>query len=77
MAVIKHPNLANLANKLLQIPASSASAQIERVFSSWSHVHSMPRNRLTFERSKKLLHVYYSLRIEDGQYDFSDEDEFE
>ena len=62
-AEMKHPNLAKLAIKLLRIPASSA--QIERVFSNWANVHSPIRNRLTFERSKKLLHLYYSLRIAD------------
>lgn len=66
MAAMHYPTLSNLAIKLLQIPASSA--QIERIFSSWSYVHSLSRNRLTFERSKKLLYVYYSLRISDVSY---------
>lgn len=73
MAAMKLPTLSNLAIKLLQIPASSA--QIERVFSSWSYVHSPIRNRLTFDRSKKLLHVYYSLRIQDDFYEDDDDDE--
>lgn len=63
MAKVKHPTLADLAIKLLQIPASSV--QIERVFSNWSYVHSALRNRLTFDRSKKLLFVYYNLKIKD------------
>lgn len=63
MAEMKYPTLTKFAKKLLQIPASSA--QLERLFSSWAHVHSFKRNRLTFERSKKLLHVYYSLRFKD------------
>ncbi|KAK9730705.1 hAT family C-terminal dimerization region [Popillia japonica] len=63
---VECPNLAGLAIKLLKIPA--ASEQIERVFSSWGHVHSFSRNRLTFERSKKLAHIYYTLRISDKEY---------
>lgn len=67
------PNLSSLATKLLRIPA--ASAQIERVFSSWGYVHSLSRNRLTFERSKKLTHLYYTLRIGDIEFIRPDEDE--
>lgn len=63
MSKIKHSRLSEIAIKLMQLPASSA--QIERLFSNWSYVHSSIRNRLTFERSKKLLHIYYSLKILD------------
>lgn len=51
------PNLAKIALKLLRIPASTS--QLERVFSMWQHIHSRLRNRLTFDRSKKLMHIYY------------------
>lgn len=64
MASLKYPNISKLALQLLSIPASSA--QIERVFSNWSYVHSNSRNRLTFERSKKLVHVYHNLKINDS-----------
>lgn len=64
MALFKYPNISKLALQLLSIPASSA--QIERVFSNWSYVHSNSRNRLTFERSKKLVHVYHNLKINDS-----------
>lgn len=64
MANIHHPNLSSLALKLEKIPASSA--QIERIFSNWSFVHSPLRNRLEFNRSKKLLHVYYTHKILDS-----------
>lgn len=57
----KHPQLSKLALRLLKIPASSA--QLERVFSSWSFVHSDLRNRLGSDKSKKLLHCYYSMRL--------------
>lgn len=52
-------NLATLALKLTSIPASNS--QIERIFHSWSTIHTSARSRLTSERSKKLAHVYYSL----------------
>ncbi|EFN88852.1 hypothetical protein EAI_13643, partial [Harpegnathos saltator] len=58
MVKVYHPNLSSLALRLQEIPASSA--QIERVFSNWSFVQSPIRNRLDFERSRKLLHIYYT-----------------
>jgi hypothetical protein len=60
MAKMECPILGDLAIKLLKIPASSA--QIERLFSNWGHIHTLLRNRLTFENSKKLVHVYFSLK---------------
>lgn len=62
-AARKHPQLAKLATKLLKIPASTA--QIERLFSQWSYVHSSTRNRLGVETSKKLISIYYTLKAED------------
>ena len=59
----RQPALSKLASKLLRIPASTA--QLERLFSNWSYVHNPVRNRLTGERSKKIVHVYYSLKNED------------
>lgn len=56
---IQMPNLSRIATKLHRIPASTA--QLERVFSMWQHIHSQLRNRLTFARSKKLMHIYYFL----------------
>lgn len=63
-ARVHHPSLSSLAVRLLQIPASSAT--IERLFSQWSFVHNKVRNRLSFETSKKLIHVYYNLKLKDG-----------
>lgn len=63
MAERSNAELARLARLLLKIPASSA--QLERFFSNWAHVHSLKRNRLLSETSKKLVHVYYSLKIKD------------
>jgi hypothetical protein len=59
----KHPFLASLAKKLLKIPASSA--QLERLFSSYSFVHNKKRNRLTNRRSKKLVFLYHQLKLMD------------
>lgn len=58
-----HPELSALANLLFRIPSSSAA--IERLFSQWSFVHNKLRNRLTAENSKKLIHIYYSLKLVD------------
>lgn len=54
------PNLSALAKKLLKIPASSA--ELKRLFSNWSFVHSFLRNRLLNEKSKKLVDIYYTLK---------------
>lgn len=62
-AMRQHSQLAKLATKLLLIPASTA--QLERLFSNWSFVHSETRNRLSVETSKKLINVYFSLRSND------------
>lgn len=79
LAEREHPKLADLAKKLLKIPASSA--QIERIFSNWSFIQPLVRNRLTFERQKKLVHIYYTLKqnmnltycFEDSESDIFDE----
>lgn len=64
MATPECSQLATLAIKLLSIPSSNS--QIERVFSNWASIHTKLRNRLTSDRSKKLIHMYYSFttRIE-------------
>lgn len=49
------PILADLALKLVSIPASNS--QIERIFHNWATIRTKLRNRLTSERSKKLLHT--------------------
>jgi hypothetical protein len=55
-AKVHYPEISSLALKLLGIPASTAA--IERLFSQWSFVHNKLRNRLKFDVSKKLIHVY-------------------
>lgn len=54
------PDLAKLSMQLLQIPGSTAD--LERLFSHWTFVHSAIRNRLSSFRSSKLVDVYYTLR---------------
>ncbi|CAD6220154.1 GSCOCG00012950001-RA-CDS, partial [Cotesia congregata] len=55
MAENSYPVLSQLAQRLINI--LSSSAQIERLFSNWSFVHSCLRNRLTPERSEKLIGI--------------------
>lgn len=55
-----HPKLAKLAYRLINLPSSSS--EIERLFSNWRRTHSAERNRLGKEKSKKLVHVYFSLQ---------------
>lgn len=75
-AEFSHPNMAGLALKLLNLPAFSAN--IERIFSSWGNIHSAIRNKLTFPRSKKLLHLHYYLNNNNEEnvilYDDEDDD---
>ncbi|XP_055309489.1 uncharacterized protein LOC129573203 [Sitodiplosis mosellana] len=68
-AELNHKKLAAFAMDYLKIPASTA--QLERLFSHWSHVHSDTRNRLSDETSKKLVNAYFTLRSTD---DLPDED---
>ena len=63
-ARVHYRELSQLALKLHRIPA--ASAAIERVFSQWSFVHNQLRNRLSFDKSQKLLKIYYSLKMLDS-----------
>ncbi|XP_073820000.1 uncharacterized protein [Musca autumnalis] len=58
MAQKQHSSLASFALKILMIPASTA--QLKDIVSDWSHVSSGLRNS---ERSKKLLEVYLSLKL--------------
>lgn len=63
LAMRRHPELSNVALKLAQMPVSTA--RLERLFSIWSHVHNPSRNRLVPEKSKKLLDIYYTLKMTD------------
>lgn len=69
-----YPALAQLAIKLSNIPSSSA--QIERLFSHWAFIHSDLRNRLSVERSMKLVSIYYAFKMQDaiGDYYWDEDD---
>jgi hypothetical protein len=56
------PNLSALGLLYTSLPASTA--QLERSFSQWAHVHSKSRNRLAPERSKKLFFIYHALSLQ-------------
>ncbi|EEZ99876.1 hypothetical protein TcasGA2_TC002658 [Tribolium castaneum] len=64
LAERKHPELASVALKLINIPASSAS--LERVFSNWAFIHNDLRNRLDADHSRKIMHCYYSLKMRES-----------
>ena len=66
LAETKHPTLSDLASKLMNIPSSTAP--IESLFSQWSYVHSKLRNRLSTEKSKKLIYIYYTLKMTDTNF---------
>lgn len=55
------PTFAAFAKKLYIIPASTAN--LESLFSNWQHIHNRIRNRLTTEKSKKLITIYYTMRV--------------
>lgn len=59
------PILGKLAIKLMSIPASTASS--ERNWSNFGFIQNIKRNRLTNERTFKLVSIYANLRLINGQ----------
>ena len=53
-------NFIEFAIRLASAPASSAS--IERIFSTFAHVHNKVRNRLSVDKAQKLVYCYRILR---------------
>ena len=53
-------NFIELAIRLVSAPASSAS--IERIFSTFAHVHNKVPKRLSVEKAQKLVYCYRILR---------------
>ena len=53
-------NFIELAIRLVSAPASIAS--IERIFSTFAHVHNKVPNRLSVEKAQKLVYCYRILR---------------
>lgn len=64
-----HPQLAEVALLYARLPASTA--ELERLFSSWSYVHNKTRNRLTPERSFDMIFCYHCSRINKSLPSFS------
>lgn len=62
------PKLSKIALTYCKLPASTAA--LERLFSQWSYVHNKTRNRLTQDKSEKLIHCYSSLKM---QHPFDEE----
>jgi len=56
--------LTSVASKVLSLPATSASA--ERNWSTYKHIHSSKRNRLTTKRAEKLVNVAFNLKFLDN-----------
>jgi len=59
------PVLGNLAVKLMSIPASAAAS--ERNWSNFGFIQNIKRNRLTNERTFKLVSIYANLRLTNNQ----------
>ena len=59
------PVLGNLAVKLMSIPASAAASECNQY--NFGFIQNIKRNRLTNERTFKLVSVYANLRLTNGQ----------
>src|SRR5947208_10404618 len=59
------PVLGKFAVKLMSIPASNAAS--ERNWSNFGFIQNIKRNRLTNERTFKLISIYANLRLINGQ----------
>ncbi|KAL6511649.1 hypothetical protein OROGR_021246 [Orobanche gracilis] len=55
------PQLSNVAIKILSQPISSSSA--ERVWSTYSYIHNIKRNRLNSVRADKLVYIHSNIRL--------------
>ncbi|KAL9677293.1 hypothetical protein QQ045_005521 [Rhodiola kirilowii] len=55
------PELAEIASKVLSQPISSSSA--ERIWSTYSHIHNIKRNRLNANRADKLVFIHSNIRL--------------
>ena len=59
------PVLSKFAVKLMSISASNAAS--ERNWSNFGFIQNIKRNRLTNERTFKLVSIYSNLRLTNGQ----------
>lgn len=55
------PQLSEIAIKVLSQPISSSSA--ERVWSTYSYIHNIKRNRLNSVRADKLVYIHSNIRL--------------
>ncbi|KAL8156125.1 hypothetical protein AgCh_001281 [Apium graveolens] len=55
------PQLSEIAIKILSQPISSSSA--ERVWSTYSYIHNIKRNRLNSVRADKLVYIHTNIRL--------------
>ncbi|KAL4383909.1 hypothetical protein GQ457_15G017470 [Hibiscus cannabinus] len=55
------PELAEIAIRVLSQPISSSSA--ERVWSTYSYIHNIKRNRLNAKRADKLVFIHSNIRL--------------
>ena len=55
------PELAEIAKKVLSQPISSSSA--ERIWSTYSYIHNVKRNRLNSVRADKLVYIHSNIRL--------------
>lgn len=55
------PELTEIAMKVLSQPISSSSA--ERIWSTYSYIHNVKRNRLNSVRADKLVYVHSNIRL--------------
>ncbi|KAL4558645.1 hypothetical protein LXL04_036846 [Taraxacum kok-saghyz] len=58
---VETPDLADVAKRVLSQPISSSSA--ERNWSTYSHIHSVKRNRLNGPRADKLVFIHSNIRL--------------
>lgn len=56
------PKLSQLALLYTSLPASTA--ELERLFSMWGFVHDKVRNRLTSDKSDKLIFLYHKYKTQ-------------
>jgi len=55
------PELTNVAARVLSIPTSSAAS--ERNWSTFSYIHDKKRNKLTNDRTFKLVYIYFNNKL--------------
>uniref|UniRef100_A0A7G3AKB1 HAT C-terminal dimerisation domain-containing protein n=1 Tax=Lutzomyia longipalpis TaxID=7200 RepID=A0A7G3AKB1_LUTLO len=74
LARMDYPVLANMATRLLRIPASAA--KIVTAFGQSGDSQRIPvRNRLTPDKTRKLMHILYAAKLNKGRKKDDEDDE--